>query len=95
MLAPLPHCTKNHSISTQRARKTWFLVYGRWGVNHIYGTWSAVSGLALYPDTDDVIKACDWMVKIQNSDGGWGESCDSYDDEKQYAPFLLIPSQTA
>ncbi|MBP7021805.1 MAG: squalene--hopene cyclase [Planctomycetes bacterium] len=71
--------------------------YGRWGVNHIYGTWSAVSGLALYPDTDDVIKkACDWMVKIQNSDGGWGESCDSYDDEKQYAPLpISIPSQTA
>jgi squalene cyclase len=23
-------------------------------------------------------KAVDWLVAIQNRDGGWGESCDSY-----------------
>ena len=35
------------------------------------------------------------MKKIQNSDGGWGESCDSYDDPDLQGRFDSTPSQTA
>lgn len=70
--------------------------YGRWGVNYIYGTCSTVLGLAQYARDEEAIqKACDWLVSIQNEDGGWGESCDSY-DEVNYVPLpKSIPSQTA
>jgi squalene-hopene/tetraprenyl-beta-curcumene cyclase len=39
-------------------------------------------------------KAAHWMRSIQNLDGGWGESCDSYriDD---YVNAASSPSQTA
>src|SRR6185437_8927709 len=57
---------------------SWF---GRWGVNYIYGTWSALAGLnaaAVMPDDPMMTKAADWLVAIQNEDGGWGEDCNSY-----------------
>ena len=41
-------------------------------------------------------KACDWLTEIQNPDGGWGESCDSYDlAYKGYTPAPSTSSQTA
>jgi squalene-hopene/tetraprenyl-beta-curcumene cyclase len=73
--------------------------WGRWGVNYVYGTWSAlcafnVAGLA--GDAPVVAKACDWLVAIQNPDGGWGESCDSYDlAYAGYTPAPSTSSQTA
>jgi squalene-hopene/tetraprenyl-beta-curcumene cyclase len=73
--------------------------WGRWGVNYIYGTWSALcafnaAGLTL--DAPVVKKACDWLMAIQNPDGGWGESCDSYDlAYKGYESAPSTSSQTA
>jgi squalene-hopene/tetraprenyl-beta-curcumene cyclase len=73
--------------------------WGRWGVNYIYGTWSALcafnaAGLTL--DAPVVKKACDWLMAIQNPDGGWGESCDSYDlAYKGYERAPSTSSQTA
>jgi squalene-hopene/tetraprenyl-beta-curcumene cyclase len=55
--------------------------YGRWGMNYIYGTWSALCALnvaRLNYDSDLVRSAADWLVKIQNPDGGWGEDGTSY-----------------
>jgi squalene-hopene/tetraprenyl-beta-curcumene cyclase len=41
-------------------------------------------------------KGADWLVAIQNPDGGWGESCDSYRlDYKGYEPAPSTASQTA
>ena len=41
-------------------------------------------------------KAVDWLVAIQNADGGWGEDCDSYKlDYKGYEPAPSTASQTA
>jgi len=81
---------------TQLADGSWF---GRWGVNYIYGTWSALAGLnaaGLAPDDDTMRRAADWLVKIQNPDGGWGENCDSYKlDYKGYEPAPSTASQTA
>jgi len=43
-----------------------------------------------------VARAVAWLTAIQNPDGGWGESCDSYAlDRKGHEAFLSTASQTA
>ncbi len=80
----------------QLADGSWF---GRWGVNYIYGAWSALCALnAIGQDgaAPMVRKAADWLIAIQNPDGGWGESCDSYRlDYQGYQPHPSGASQTA
>jgi squalene-hopene/tetraprenyl-beta-curcumene cyclase len=75
---------------------SWF---GRWGVNYIYGTWSALAGLnaaGLDANAPMVRRAADWLISIQNEDGGWGEDCDSYKlDYKGYERAASRASQTA
>ncbi|HJW41288.1 MAG TPA: squalene--hopene cyclase, partial [Rhizomicrobium sp.] len=75
---------------------SWF---GRWGVNYIYGTWSALAGLnaaAVMPDDPMMAKAMEWLIAIQNEDGGWGEDCNSYKlDYKGYERAPSTASQTA
>jgi squalene-hopene/tetraprenyl-beta-curcumene cyclase len=75
---------------------SWF---GRWGVNYIYGTWSALCALnaaGVPPEAPVMRKAVDWLVAIQNADGGWGEDCESYAlDYKGYKPFPSNAAQTA
>ena len=75
---------------------SWF---GRWGVNYIYGTWSALAGLAAVPVDPQhpmMRKAAEWLIAIQNSDGGWGEDCDSYRlDYQGYQAAPSTASQTA
>ncbi|TCM16059.1 squalene-hopene/tetraprenyl-beta-curcumene cyclase [Novosphingobium sp. PhB165] len=80
----------------QEPEGSWF---GRWGVNHIYGTWSVLCALnAAGLDAADpaVDTAARWLKRIQNADGGWGESCDSYAlDRKGHVPAPSTASQTA
>jgi len=41
-------------------------------------------------------RAAEWLISIQNADGGWGESCSSYRlDYRAYEPAPSTPSQTA
>ena len=50
-------------------------------MNYIYGTWSVLCALnAAGVDHQDpmIRKAVDWLVSIQNKDGGWGEDAVSY-----------------
>ena len=71
--------------------------YGRWGVNYIYGTSAALAGLeAIQEDMsqDYVQRGTKWLLSIQNEDGGWGESCKSYDVDT-YVQSSSTPSQTA
>ena len=70
--------------------------WGRWGVNYIYGTWSALVALnkaGLGPTDPLMTRAVDWLLKIQNADGGWGESCDSY--RLDYTGYKRAPSTSS
>ena len=65
-------------LKDQEDDGSWF---GRWGMNYIYGTWSALCALAVVGQDSrsaPVRRAVAWLVRIQNADGGWGESGDSY-----------------
>ncbi len=79
----------------QAADGSWF---GRWGVNYLYGTWQVLRGLGRIGEdmqTDRVQRAVRWLHTVQNEDGGWGETCDSYDPAHRKATGPSTPSQTA
>ncbi|WP_294537002.1 squalene--hopene cyclase [uncultured Rhodoblastus sp.] len=71
--------------------------YGRWGVNYIYGVWSALIALnmaGLPPQDECIHRALRWLRQIQNQDGGFGETTDDY-IYRRYAPAgKSVPSQT-
>lgn len=73
--------------------------YGRWGMNYIYGTWSALCALNaadLAHDDAHVQRAVQWLIAIQNADGGWGEGGESYKlDYHGYEAAPSTASQTA
>jgi squalene-hopene/tetraprenyl-beta-curcumene cyclase len=73
--------------------------YGRWGLNYIYGTWSAMCALnaaGVAPTDPRMTRAADWLIGIQNSDGGWGEDGESYKlDYRGYEQAPSTASQTA
>ncbi|HLI54044.1 MAG TPA: squalene--hopene cyclase [Acidimicrobiales bacterium] len=79
----------------QEADGSWF---GRWGVNHVYGTGAAVPALvaAGVPTSDPRIRrAVSWLESCQNDDGGWGEDLRSYVDPAWRGRGASTPSQTA
>lgn len=79
----------------QEPEGCWF---GRWGVNYIYGTSGVLSALALIaPDTHQrVIERGEaWLVTCQNRDGGWGETCFSYNNRSYMGQGDSTVSQTA
>lgn len=81
-------------IRTQEEDGSW---YGRWGVDYVYGTFLALRGLAAAGVSDReayVQRGLEWIRSIQNFDGGWGESCESY-REKSFVAAASTPSQTA
>jgi len=80
---------------TQEDDGSW---YGRWGVNYIYGTWQVLRGLrGIGQDMRQhwVVRARDWLESCQNEDGGWGETCASYDDPTLKGKGPSTASQTA
>jgi squalene-hopene/tetraprenyl-beta-curcumene cyclase len=79
----------------QEADGSW---YGRWGVNHIYGTWSALcafNAVGEDPDAPHVRRAVEWLKARQRPDGGWGEDCATYWSGYRDAAKASTPSQTA
>ncbi|MYG94657.1 MAG: squalene--hopene cyclase [Acidimicrobiia bacterium] len=79
----------------QEADGSW---YGRWGANYIYGTGAVVPALisaGVSSDDPLVVRACDWLESVQNSDGGWGEDMRSYVDLQWRGRGESTPSQTA
>jgi len=80
----------------QRPDGSW---YGRWGMNYIYGTWSvlcALNAAGIEPAAPEFVNAIDWLLSIQNADGGWGEDAASYKlDYRGYERAPSTASQTA
>lgn len=74
---------------------SWF---GRWGVNHIYGTAAVLPALRVIGEdmtAPYILRAANWLVARQNSDGGWGESPASYIDKSLRGVGPSTASQTA
>jgi squalene-hopene/tetraprenyl-beta-curcumene cyclase len=82
--------------TTQRPDGSW---YGRWGLNYIYGTWSSLCALnacGIDRSSAEIRMAVEWLLSIQNPDGGWGEGGTSYKlDYRGHEPAASTSSQTA
>jgi squalene-hopene/tetraprenyl-beta-curcumene cyclase len=85
----------HYLLGTQTKDGSW---YGRWGLNYIYGTWSVLCALNAcgMRGSAEMRKAADWLLAIQNADGGWGEDGSSYAlDYRGHRPAASTASQTA
>ena len=72
--------------------------FGRWGVNYVYGTGAVLPAMeAIGEDMQQpyVRRAVDWLLAVQNEDGGWGECCGSYVDYSLRGVGPSTASQTA
>jgi squalene-hopene/tetraprenyl-beta-curcumene cyclase len=83
-------------LDEQEDDGSWF---GRWGVNHLYGTGAALPALeacGVPSDHPAVRRAVAWLDSVQQDSGGFGEDIRSYADPawRGRAPFAT-PSQTA
>jgi squalene-hopene/tetraprenyl-beta-curcumene cyclase len=80
--------------SDQRPDGSWF---GRWGVNYIYGTGGVLRALEAVgvAARDYAQRAAGWLRDVQNTDGGYGESIASYNNESLKAKSESTASQTA
>jgi len=79
----------------QEKEGSWF---GRWGVNHLYGTGAVLPALAAVGEPLDGLaarRAVRWLEQRQNPDGGFGETCASYVDRAMRGRGESTPSQTA
>jgi len=94
------------AAEAQRRARAWLLDeqehdgswFGRWGVNHVYGTGAAVPALVaagVAPDDRSVRRAVRWLEQHQNPDGGWGEDCRSYREPDWIGRGESTASQTA
>ncbi len=82
-------------IEHQEPAGSWF---GRWGVNHVYGTGAALPALiaaGVEPASECIRRAVVWLEEHQNDDGGWGEDPRSYDDPGWIGRGPSTASQTA
>jgi squalene-hopene/tetraprenyl-beta-curcumene cyclase len=82
-------------LANQELDGSW---YGRWGINHVYGTGAAVPGLVaagVNPSHASIRRAVAWLEGHQNEDGGWGEDARSYDDPAWIGRGPSTASQTA
>jgi squalene-hopene/tetraprenyl-beta-curcumene cyclase len=82
-------------IDRQEPGGSWF---GRWGVNHVYGTGAVVPALiavGVAPTEPCMMRAVSWLAEHQNEDGGWGEDPRSYDSPEWVGRGTSTASQTA
>jgi squalene-hopene/tetraprenyl-beta-curcumene cyclase len=96
---------RSHEPATQEAVR-WLLHqqepggswFGRWGVNHLYGTGAVVPALVaagVAPADPAIRRAVAWLTACQNDDGGWGEDPRSYDHPEWIGRGESTASQTA
>ncbi len=82
-------------LRTQQPEGCW---WGRWGCNYLYGTWQALGGLShagVPIDHPAMQRALAWVRSVQNDDGGFGESANSYLDRALMGRGPSTASQTA
>src|SRR5207244_10769249 len=82
-------------LGEQEPDGSWF---GRWGVNHVYGTGAALPGLeacGIEPAHPAFRRAVAWLDSVQNEDGGFGEDIRSYADSGWRGRGVRPPSQKA
>jgi squalene-hopene/tetraprenyl-beta-curcumene cyclase len=82
-------------LREQEADGSWF---GRWGVNHVYGTGAALPALeacGIEPAHAAFRRAVAWLDGVQNEDGGFGEDIRSYAERASRGRGTSTPSQTA
>jgi squalene-hopene/tetraprenyl-beta-curcumene cyclase len=85
----------NFIYSEQEPDGCWF---GRWAANYVYGTFLVLRGLnaiGIDPGAPQIRRAAEWLAGAQNPDGGWGETCGTYDDPATRGIGPSTPSQTA
>jgi squalene-hopene/tetraprenyl-beta-curcumene cyclase len=82
-------------LREQERDGSWF---GRWGVNHIYGTGAALPALEAcgVPSKHRAMRrAVEWLDSVQQPSGGFGEDILSYADVAWRGRGAATPSQTA
>src|SRR5581483_7190825 len=83
-------------LSEQEDDGSWF---GRWGVNHLYGTGAALPALeacGIEPEHPAVRRAVAWLDSVQQESGGFGEDIRSYSDRSYRGrASFTTPLQTA
>jgi squalene-hopene/tetraprenyl-beta-curcumene cyclase len=92
---PAARCGLDWLSREQEPDGSWF---GRWGVNHVYGTGAALPALVeagVPPSDPRVRRAVEWLNAHQNADGGWGEDPRSYEDGVETGHGHSTASQTA
>ncbi len=92
---PAAHRGLEWLLANQEPGGSWF---GRWGVNHLYGTGAVLPALVaagISTDAAPIRRAVTWLQSVQNDDGGWGEDCRSYDDPAWIGRGQSTASQTA
>ena len=67
-------------LREQEVDGAWF---GRWGVNYVYGTSGALAALASIDPgrraiDEAAVRGAVWLKSVQQPNGGWGETTDSY-----------------
>lgn len=82
-------------LTHQEPDGSWF---GRWGVNHVYGTGAVLPALiaaGVSPQHASIRAASRWLLTHQQGDGGWGEDIRSYTDHAYRGRGTPTASQTA
>ena len=82
-------------LRSQQGNGSW---WGRWGVNHVYGTAAALPALeacGFEPSHEAMTRAVAWLDSVQNPDGGFGEDIRSYHEADWRGRGVTTPSQTA
>jgi squalene-hopene/tetraprenyl-beta-curcumene cyclase len=71
--------------------------YGRWGVNYIYGTAGVLRAMEPLGLTqkEEIQRGLQWLKSVQHPDGGFGETCRTYDDPAEKGKGPSTASQTA
>ena len=71
--------------------------YGRWGANYVYGTSGVLRALEVIglSASEEARRGAEWLRRVQNPDGGFGESVVSYENPARKGEGESTASQTA